>query len=113
MAEIEWLMPEENLSNFSIAKLASELTQKLQGRVQMAFLFGSAAKGTATPSSDIDLILVTETKEEFSKRALMFQDLKEVFPRMDLFVYTPKEFEAGLMEPSFIQDQSDHWIQLR
>lgn len=112
MVEIDWLEPRENLKSQSKDSLLSALSAKLLDRVQAAYVFGSLAKGTCTPTSDIDLILVTQTPLEFTKRALDFQDLREVFPRLDLFVYTPQEFEAGLKEESFIKDQSNHWVKI-
>ena len=46
-----------------VSRLQAELPVILQGRpVMLAYLFGSAAEGTALPSSDVDIALVLEPK---------------------------------------------------
>ena len=50
-----------------ISGLQAELPAILQGRpVMLAYLFGSAAEGTALPSSDVDIALVLEPKCDIS-----------------------------------------------
>ena len=67
-----------------------DLTKDLAAEV---YIFGSVARGTANPSSDIDLILVCNTKTPFVARPLEYKNLYDHFPRLDLLVYTPVEFE--------------------
>ena len=59
-------------------------------------LFGSLARGEATPRSDADLLLLVGEAPPFLERPgrylPLFADLG--FP-VDLFVYTPKEAEAN------------------
>ncbi|MBX7059400.1 MAG: nucleotidyltransferase domain-containing protein [Leptospirales bacterium] len=78
----------------SLAAIKEELTERLKGRVQSAWLFGSAARGDFRPESDLDLALVTETDEAFVRRCFRFEDLFDLYPRLDILVYTPTEFEA-------------------
>jgi predicted nucleotidyltransferase len=55
-----------------ISGLQAELPAILQGRpVMLAYLFGSAAEGTALPSSDVDIALVLEPKCDISAYARM------------------------------------------
>lgn len=60
-----------------------------------AYVFGSHARGTADEHSDIDVIIVAASDRPCVDR---FRDylpaVLEVGGRVDLFVYTPEEFEA-------------------
>lgn len=59
-----------------------------------AWVFGSHARGTADAWSDIDVIIVAPTERPFVDR---FRDylpaIVEAGIGVDLFVYTPEEFE--------------------
>lgn len=81
------------LDEESLPKVLSELRRALEGRVDEAYLFGSVATGRYARDSDIDLILVKKSDRPFTERGLEFLDLFDVFPRLDLLVYTPEEFE--------------------
>ena len=65
-----------------------------QNSAHSAWLFGSYALGTATPESDIDVIVVAPTDRLPVER---FRDylpaILEAGAGVDLFVYTPAEFE--------------------
>lgn len=76
-----------------LAALKRELTQRLASRVAAAYLFGSAARGDYRADSDLDLALIVSTQETFVRRAFVFEDLFELYPRLDILVYTPEEFE--------------------
>jgi len=57
-------------------------------------LFGSYAYGKPTPDSDIDLMVVMETKERPHKRAVSLRRiLKDLGIPKDIIVKTPDEFE--------------------
>lgn len=73
--------------------LLQELRQALQGRCESAWLFGSFARGAERPGSDLDLLVVTNTDKPFLERAREFDHLWNVFPAIDLLVYTPDEFQ--------------------
>ncbi len=62
--------------------------------VQRAILFGSLARGDVGAHSDLDLILVVETRERFLERCARFYRALEPAVGMDILVYTPSEFEA-------------------
>lgn len=57
-----------------------------------AIVFGSVARGNADEWSDLDLVIVTETRRPFVDRYLDFEGIYDVWPRLDLLVYTPDEF---------------------
>jgi len=59
--------------------------------IEKIFLFGSQARGDADEYSDLDLIVIKNTKERFVARL----GAVPVLPvHADVFVYTPKEFET-------------------
>jgi predicted nucleotidyltransferase len=60
--------------------------------------FGSVARGDADDWSDLDLIIVAETARPFFERFKDFRGLYDVWPRLDLLIYTPDEFERMLAE---------------
>ncbi|MCX7795745.1 MAG: nucleotidyltransferase domain-containing protein [bacterium] len=71
--------------------------------IEKIILFGSLLRNDIMSTSDIDLIIIKETKKRFLDR------LDEIYttikPRvaMDILVYTPKEFEKLQKESSFIR----------
>jgi predicted nucleotidyltransferase len=68
------------------------------GRARRAILFGSAARGDADAGSDLDLIIVVDTPRPFFERFKDFQGLYDVWPRIELLVYTPEEFARMVAE---------------
>jgi len=56
-------------------------------------LFGSTARGDTDEYSDIDLIVVKETGERFLQRLITVTGFLPQDLRIDVFVYTPEEFE--------------------
>lgn len=76
----------------------SQVCAMLANRVEAAYLFGSYGTSKFGPESDIDLILVTKTELPFVERPQLFNDLYQLYARLDLLVYLPDELEALLME---------------
>jgi len=87
------------LSFHSIRTIVEKIC--VQNNADLALLFGSYARGTATEKSDIDLIFVEETQQPFLRRLdRYFDTLSDMLhSSIDIFVYNPKEFEA--MKDSF------------
>jgi len=57
-------------------------------------LFGSAGRGEADEYSDIDLVVIKETKKRFIKRlAEVVTYIRPSLCPVDIFVYTKGEFE--------------------
>ena len=94
------IMPPDNLGGLSKEDVIQLLQQKLKGRVIKAYLYGSFIKDQFTRSSDIDLILITETKIPFVERGLEYFDLREWLPAIEPLIYTPDEFERLTADPS-------------
>jgi len=58
-----------------------------------AIVFGSVARGDADAGSDLDLVIIADTPRPFFERFRDFTGVWDVWPRLDLLVYTPEEFE--------------------
>jgi predicted nucleotidyltransferase len=67
-------------------------------RARKVIAFGSVARGDADEWSDLDLIIVAETTRPFFERFKDFRGLYDVWPRLDLLIYTPDEFERMLAD---------------
>jgi len=76
----------------------SRLCAMLVNRVEAAYVFGSYGTPEFRTGSDIDLILVTQTELPFVERPRLFNDLYQLYARLDLLVYLPEEFESLLQE---------------
>ena len=65
-------------------------------------LFGSYAYGNPTPDSDVDLLVVMDTKASYKERYLAVARLlrPRTFP-VDIIVKTPKEIYKALKTNSF------------
>ncbi len=78
-----------------ILKIAEKIAREYQP--EKIILFGSYAWGTPGPDSDVDLLVVKESREPRFDRGL---DLHALFyPRnvsMDLLVYTPRELRDAI-----------------
>jgi predicted nucleotidyltransferase len=68
-------------------------------------LFGSAARGEADAQSDLDLIVIKDTKESFIERLEAMAKLCPPGVHADILVYTPEEIRAMVEEenPFIIQ----------
>jgi hypothetical protein len=63
-----------------------------------AIVFGSVARGEADEWSDLDLVIIAETSRPFLERFKDFAGLYDVWPRLDLLIYTPGEFAAMIAD---------------
>lgn len=66
--------------------------------VRKAIVFGSVARGEADEWSDLDLVIVTDTPRPFLERYRDFEGIYDVWPRLDLLIYTPAEFAQMRMQ---------------
>ncbi len=67
-------------------------------------LFGSHASGTADEESDIDLIVVYETKKRFLDRLRELSMAWDLDKGVDILAYTPREFAELKARRAFVQD---------
>ena len=63
-------------------------------------LFGSMAAGRVHEWSDIDLLIIKKTSRRLIERALEVGRLVQPRVGIDLFIYTPEEYELLLKERS-------------
>lgn len=87
------------LSSRLLDQVLEKIKRMLVGRVDAAYVFGSASTKLINPDSDIDLILIVpETEIPFVKRGIEFKDLFDVYPKLDLLIYTQKELDQQLSD---------------
>ncbi len=67
-------------------------------RARKVIVFGSVARGEADAGSDLDLLIVADTTRPFFERFKDFRGLYDLWPRLDLLVYTPEELERMAAE---------------
>ena len=65
-------------------------------------LFGSAAKDNPTPESDIDLLVVADSSQNYRQRAQEAALLCASFIPKDIFVLTPTELDQAVAENRFL-----------
>lgn len=89
----------------SIIKIVEVL--KTRYKPQKIVLFGSCVSGKVTRDSDIDMLIIKDTKASYAQRwqevGRLVRDLKKPLP-FEPFVLTPKELKKGLSRNLFLQD---------
>lgn len=100
------------MSDHQALRDLGELRRRLAphvARARMVIAFGSVARGEADEWSDLDLLIVAETSRPFFERFKDFVGLYDVWPRLDLLIYTPDEFAQMLAEerPLIVQALAD------
>lgn len=98
MSAIVWPKPHNDLTRLDRGQIISEICKKLKGRALAAYVFGSYSTQNHRPDSDIDLVIIKESETSFTQRSIEFSDLMDVYPAMDISVYTPNEFEQMQIE---------------
>jgi len=71
--------------------------------VKRIILFGSLAKDDIGIASDIDLLVVQETKKRFIERLTELYDIINPKYALDLLVYTQSEFDEMKEKNSFVK----------
>ena len=70
----------------------------MASRPEKIILFGSMARGDFDEYSDIDLIVIKDTKQRFVRRLVEVTAFIPLDIAVDALVYTPKEIDAMLAE---------------
>ena len=71
-----------------------------EANAERVILFGSHARGDAKENSDVDFMIIAESKLPRFKRSRELYKLFRPYPfAMDLLVYTPQEVERGKKSP--------------
>jgi len=86
------------------AELANNIVPQLiaMGAVKI-ILHGSLARDEVWTESDIDLIVIAESEMDFKTRFFHFNRELKTREAVEMFVYTPEEFERMLTESSFVK----------
>jgi len=99
MSVLSKYVPRRPLTVETLSHIEGRLRDVLRGRVEEAYLFGSASTGSFEPASDIDLILIKGSALPFAARGTEFLDLFAIYPALDILVYTPAEFDQLMNTP--------------
>ncbi|MDP3244146.1 MAG: nucleotidyltransferase domain-containing protein [bacterium] len=92
-------------SNKEVKKIVEKIRKDY--KPEKIILFGSYAWGKPTPDSDVDLLIIKNTKK--TGRDVSMAINKSIFPRMiplDILVYTPFEIKKKIKEDKnlFLED---------
>jgi predicted nucleotidyltransferase len=68
-------------------------------------LFGSYRAGQVSEWSDLDLVIIKETKTRFLDRTRRVLELLKPQVGVDVLVYTPQEFEQLSRERAFVRQE--------
>jgi len=71
-----------------------EALEPVSGKIDLALIYGSAAKGRDTAASDIDLLAVSDHLLSFEMNACLFPAMHELGRHIDIHHYTRQEFRA-------------------
>jgi len=88
-------------SKFEIKKIAQEYKDELRRhniRITKIILFGSYARGTPKPYSDIDLVVISPDLSRFPplrRQELLAQLTMNIDAPLEVIGYTPKEFQKA------------------
>ncbi len=95
-----------------VERYAARLAERFGGRVQGLLCFGSAARGEARETSDIDLIAVIAGLPPLKERVLERLDHARDFPtRVDCIWMTPEELEGHVRaKAGYVLDAMDEGV---
>ena len=74
-------------------------------RPEKIILFGSYCSGEVSEWSDLDLVLIKETRVPFLDRVRQVLELLKPRVGVDVLVYTPDEFEQLSRERAFVRQE--------
>lgn len=84
--------------------VADIVTQLKPYQPEKIILFGSYAWGKPHEDSDVDVILIKETRDSFKERMKKVQMLLRTTTAVDAFVFTSKEFEKAKNDNLLVQE---------
>ncbi len=100
----QWWTTRARERRASLDAVVQRLSEQLSrvDSVTLAIAFGSYARGSVGPSSDLDVIVVQESELEQGLRTAKMYELLQCPVPLDLVVYTPEEFERLKVIRSFV-----------
>lgn len=85
--------------------IPSQLIDRLKTYMpEKVILFGSTVRGESSPDSDIDLAIIKSTDQPFYQRNRDVRILLRSRIPLDVFVFTPDEFEKTKKTNPFIAE---------
>lgn len=87
-------------------KVAEIVNQLKPYKPEKIILFGSYAYGNPGEYSDVDLIVVKKTDKPFHERQIEARMLLEIETPLDIFIFTPEEFEKHKNTNLFLREAS-------
>ncbi len=72
---------------------------------EKVILFGSLAKDQVREDSDLDLVVIAETKQNFWERMKSLRKFNSHKIGMDVLMYTPSEFNNLVNNRTFFRDE--------
>lgn len=101
--EVPTIDERERIPQEAIDEVVRKIAEKF--RPEKIILFGSYARGNPRPESDVDILVVMETKLKESLQSLEIRRYLGIFFGLDLLLYTPKRLKERVsMGDYFIQD---------
>ena len=79
-----------------VKQIAEILVKKY--KPEKIILFGSAASGEDSPSSDLDILVIKKTNKQYFDRVFEAKKTFDSARHVDLIVLTPKEFDNAKAE---------------
>lgn len=86
------------------AVLSSLITRLRPYEPEKVVLFGSAARGGAHDDSDLDLAIIKDTDQPFYQRVRDVRKLLRSRNPLDVFVFTPQEYEDAKKTNAFVAE---------
>jgi predicted nucleotidyltransferase len=109
MSSVVTFNRKHDLTKIPRDEIIEKFRSALAGKVVAAYFFGSFARNEVHQDSDLDLILVTlNPDKDFVKCAEEFKDLWDIFPALDLIVYSKSEFDQKNQN-----NQTAHWKKIK
>ncbi len=86
------------LKTFGLADVLREALEPMAPEIRVAFVYGSIAKGTNTASSDVDVLVISETIAHADLVAALEGASKRLGRKLAPTVYSSKEFKTRLSQ---------------
>ena len=103
LLEVPTIDERERIPQEAIDEVVRQIVEKFHP--QKIILFGSYARGNPRPESDVDILVVMDTKLKESQQSLQIRRYLNLFFGLDIILYTPKRLEERIaMGDCFVQD---------
>lgn len=87
-----------------IARIRALIVEKY--KPEKIIIFGSMATGNVHENSDIDIVIIKNTKKRFLDRTLQVSQITKNKLACDFLIYTPSEFKTLTKERSFFSNET-------